>query len=315
MFKLKNKFLHAAGDDTGSVPAPSDDEGSPPEYASIFEQMAGDILGEDTASDDVSPSSFDDASDEEDGTAAPLEEVVVPPVEPVVPPVETPVVEPTLDEKKDGEQPPAVTEPPPVSPTPISKTPEEIQAEYNGWLQTAETQLAEQHYKLDDGVVDEFNSDPGKVLPKLLAKAHIQIQNATMMAIAQMFPQIMAKYTSDNAEKTRIETTFFGMWPGLAPVKDKAVVDAVPLIQHFRNVNPSMTEEELMQQVGATLHVTYKIPVAERQPNTAVLPVSPASMPPSRAPTGAPGARPNPQGSQKPSTWTEELVHEFNTDD
>lgn len=314
MFVMKSKLMQTAPDgaDAG-IPAPSNDEGSAPEYASVFEEMAGDILGEELVERSTPASTMDEAPSEPPGATEtpPAAPVVEKPAATEAPAAEAPPVTPAPEEKKDGEQPPAVTEPPPAATTPISKTPAEIQAEYNSWLQTAETQLADQNYRIDETLLDEFNSNPEKALPRILAKAHLQIQQATMMAIAEMFPKIMETYQRGNSERERIETQFFGMWPGLAPVKEKAVVDAVPLIENFRRANPQIDEATLMKQVGATLHVMYQIPVDGQTPPPAD-PVQ--SMPPARAPTSAPGSRPNPQ-APRTTSWTEELAAEFKADD
>ena len=191
-----------------------------------------------------------------------------------------------------------------VPPAPIrvaAPTAEQIAAR-----QSAELVALEARYALSAEESAEMFTDPGLVLPRLLAKMHQQAMAETLASVQAAVPN----FVQSNAAATRVESearnAFFSVNDDLAkPEFEDAILRIGDL---YRQVNPRATREAAIEKVGELARVALGLPSKGAAP--AAIPVAAAPVPftPSRGGTGA-----GKVGATK-GTW-EQLNSEFDESD
>lgn len=298
--------------DPAPNPTPADEDNAPigldeAAIADVFQAMAGELDEDDTLVTAKSAATEEPAQpvvENKPAEPAPTPTPAAPPVPAAAAPTEPAKVE----------QPAQGGEPAPTPTPTLVKTVEELNKEYADWLQTAEKQLAEQYYKLDDETAAKYEASPAEVLPQLMARTHMAVQEVVMRTLAVKLPELIEYVQSTKQETNRVTTKFFDKWPGLVERKDTVVSDAIPLINQFRQTKPDITEDELIQKVGATLHVIYGVPIPGME---ATPPATPANnLPPARPAGGTPRRAADPTKTPAaPSSWTESFASELLQDD
>lgn len=235
----------------------------------------------------------------------------VPPVKPASPEaLKIPGTPPPVISDEPVKVTPSVEEPSPQLTTTPAKTSEEITNEWKNWRTEQEGKLASEFYKIPDAEIEDYQADPGSYLPKLLAKVHMTVQEATMKSIVQLLPQLLQQQQVNSVADVEAENKFFAMFPDLKGRRGELEADAIKIANQYKNSNPNLEQEALMQYVGATLHVMHKIPMS----GMPVVGESTQGLPSARPPGGAAMAAPNP-GSKTDMSWQEELYKDIVNDD
>lgn len=192
----------------------------------------------------------------------------------------------TLEVKAPAEEPakeePVVEQPTVEPPAPLD--PAKVLADYQEWRGKAETLLAEQHYNLTDEQAEEFDTDPGKAIPKLAAKLHMEVMHQSVAMIANLLPRILANVTAVQTDQSEKEKAFFKDWPELIEHRDQVERHGAVYMQ----MNPKATFKEFTRDVGAQVAVSQKVDLSKRQQTTAETPKMKAHTP--IAAGGGPGA-------------------------
>jgi hypothetical protein len=136
---------------------------------------------------------------------------------------------------------------------------------------TAFTQvLADQVYKLSEEEMVELDTQPQVAVPKLLARAHINIAQNVLGTVAQQLPALVQGIQQANVQHKQMEDQFFGQFPQLDPVKDRAVV--LECAKVYRAANPSADFATMAKFVGTQALIMtgkYQAPAAQAaQPAT-----------------------------------------------
>lgn len=261
--------------------------------------------GSDPADDSVQWGALADEIDAEDeGLDAESEPEVV--AEPVSPegPTATPTPTPTTP-TAPADPVPAVTPVPaaaPAQPTPPEAPPPEV---YAAWRDKRISELSGL-YALSESDAQALLTEPEVVLPKLVAKAHMEVLEASMRAMQAMMPVMMQQVTQHTERNTQAKGLFTQINPDLAdPVYEPAILE---LGSYYRSKNQQASPEEASRAIGALVRAAFGL---TRQEQAAVTPspAVPAVTPFVPARGGGGMARP------APSNVFEQLSQEFDSED
>jgi hypothetical protein len=165
----------------------------------------------------------------------------------------------------------------------------------------------ESQIRFTDDEVQELLTSPEKVLPRHLARTHVEVLEATYNAITAAIPDMIRGYMENQRVITRIENDFVTEFPDLKG----NLQDAWNLAAALRQQNPNMPEADMRKLVGATLRVQK----GYQPPAGGTPPTEPSARPfiPQNPGQGKPVALPT--GQAKPKNMFEELAEEFLKED
>lgn len=149
----------------------------------------------------------------------------------------------------------------------------------------------EQLYKIegnwDSETIDELRTNPEKVLPKLAANLHYEVQLATYNSVMQALPNVVSTIIDQRRAVDRYTDMFKQMYPQLHEKKEYEAA-AENAIRVIRQTNPQLPMEEVLKRAGvaACLALGLQLPASVVQPATP--PPAPASPPPRIPPPGRP---------------------------
>jgi len=150
---------------------------------------------------------------------------------------------------------PTQTEP---STTPEAQpTPEQITEYYQGWRKNTEDVLAKTHYRLSQEQVDELDTNPVEMLPKVMAKVYLDAVTATLAQVASNFPRMVNEVLERNKVGDSREELFYQAWPDL---KGEAKT-VLRIAGAYRQMNPGATTDDFIREVGAQAMVTLRKPI------------------------------------------------------
>lgn len=191
----------------------------------------------------------------------------------VSPPVEAPKI---LEQTSEATQP--SKEVAPEVPQVPQKSFEELKAELLPEL--------ERHYALPEDIAAELKSadslDSGealvKVLPKLAARMHLEMQASVVQLVGQAIPQMVDQQMRFKATAERLESNFYDRWPKLKGKDERLIAQSV---QAYRMVNPKANEQELIERAGAMAMLNLGLdPLAETRVAAPAAPPAPPPPPP-----------------------------------
>lgn len=119
-------------------------------------------------------------------------------------------------------------------------------------------QALEQLYALSEDDAHAMITEPEKVLPKLLAKMHLQATQSVLNSMQTVVPQIVS--TTSNAAKAETEArqAFFSVNDDLAkPEYEPAVLQIAAM---YRQINPTAPRAEAIQKIGELARVSLGLP-------------------------------------------------------
>lgn len=184
------------------------------------------------------------------------------------PATEQSVAAPKAGAPKTEVAPGAKEQPPVQSPQP---TVEQRREQYSNWRKESETKLRGL-YKLDPADAEKMLSNPEEVLPTLAARLHLDVYEAVLSDFYSRLPQIISTQFEQINSARRNEEDFYGAFPKLREHKTKVEGFA----QAFRQVNPQMSREDFMKQVGLAMMASLGIPFDAAAPQ----PTAPAAAAP-----------------------------------
>jgi len=205
------------------------------------------------------------------------------------------------------EEAPKAEEPPQV-PTPVAETqpaaqqpqgeqapqtPTDLNAQYKEFFEKSVDALEKSVYALPPEVVEELDTNPSKVIPKLAATLHMQVLSAALTQVANLFPSMLAVHNDQASHSKQTEDKFFGEYPKLKG--HEALVQRIAAT--YRQMNPNATYEQIAPEVAAMAMVQARIPIASAPAE------SPALQP--VVPTSARGAAPVRATQENKTTWDE----------
>ena len=273
---------------TSTEPAdPADISSDPADDSVQWGALANEIDAEDEGLDTES---------EPEVTAEQTAEAPASPI-PAAPPVPVPTA--------PADPVPAVTPVPaaaPAQPTPSEVPSPEV---YTAWRDKRISELSGL-YALNESDAQALLTEPEVVLPKLVAKAHMEVLEASMRAMQAMMPVMMQQVTQHTERNTQAKGLFTQINPDLAdPAYEPAILE---LGSYYRSKNQQASPEEASRAIGALVRAAFGL---TRQEQAAVTPspAQPAVTPFVPARGGGGMARP------APSNVFEQLAQEFDSED
>lgn len=158
--------------------------------------------------------------------------------------------------------------------------------------------LATQSYQLTEDELNGLQEDPGKTVPKLLARAHVNAVQGVLRHVAQQLPGMLSGMLQVREMNRQREDVFWGKWPQLD--KTKHAQQVVQVARVFRQLNPSADMDTFVQHVGAQVMLMNGL-------HRAAAPVQPQATVPRATPFVPAGAGhggvPNPAAMQAREGW------------
>lgn len=158
--------------------------------------------------------------------------------------------------------------------------------------------LAQQSYQLTEDELNGLQEDPGRTVPKLLARAHVNAVQGVLRHVAQQLPGMMSGMLQLREQNKQREDSFWNAWPQLDRQKHATQVTQVARV--FRQINPTADMNTFVQHVGAQVMLMNGL-------HRAAAPVQPQVTQPRSAPFVPAGAGhggvPNPAALKQPEGW------------
>lgn len=239
------------------------------------------------------------------------------PPEPTSTPVEAPAPAAPV-EVKPPEAPSSPAEPPAVVPQPVVEKPPEVQGQQVAPKETpveepkvpkpgefAELAQAVQQqrtalegslaelYAPNEKQMEEFHTEPQKVLGKLAARIHMEIVQNTLGVLAQNIPSAVNGVLEARTLHDGYESAFYKQWPQLnkADAAQKNVV--MQIARSYAHTNPSANSETRIRQIGAQALVALNLlPAAAPAPVAAPVVQQQAFAPAGQASAATPQVAP-----------------------
>jgi len=171
-----------------------------------------------------------------------------------------PVVEPKPpSEAGSQQQPPAAAEPAkpveaeptlPSDPGPLARALQEKRAEVID-------QLANTHYKLTPEEVTALQTDAVAAVPKLFAKAHVDLVSTFMTHMANLVPKMIDTHIQLTKASSEAEDAFYKANPALDKAQHGSEVTR--LANLYRQANPKASLDDMIRDVGTMAVTTLKI--------------------------------------------------------
>ncbi len=203
----------------------------------------------------------------------------------------------------------APAETPSAEPTP-ALTPEETKQSYEDWRGGIEETLATTRYAITEEEAQELDLTEAqtKFISKGLSRVYMDAVTGAIGHVVATMPQLLASAMQNQEAHAAAEVDFYTSWPQL---NGKDHGETIARIGHaYRNLNPSVTKEIFIRDVGAQVILALKVPDAvTAAPAAATEPVV-AAQPFVPAGSGAPGG-----GPAAPVNVYTELSEEFDEDD
>lgn len=189
----------------------------------------------------------------------------------------------TDGEGTDGEAAPVVTEGTQEQAQELS--PEQIaqrQADYDKWL--GEQQVAlEGMYAVDAELAEQLQTEPELVLPKLMAKLHLNVQRSLVDGMQQLLPRMVTQTQQATARETQTVNAFYEQFPELKPHHAKVL----EIGKTYRQLNPKATPKEAMKAIGLLAAQMLEVDLkgkAKGKPSVPHKPTRPGGAAPKAAP-------------------------------
>lgn len=176
-------------------------------------------------------------------TAAQTQQQPVPQQPPVAP--VQPQTQQQPESTEQGQPPPQQQD---VGPQTAADTLDQLRQGVEQNRQVFEQALADRVYKLNETEVEQLQDDPATAVPKLLARAHVDIVRNVLGTLSAHMPgMVMGLLEAQRVNDTR-ETQLWEAFPQLDKVKDRQTV--VQVAQVVNQLYPTLTPEQRIQQVG-----------------------------------------------------------------
>lgn len=153
----------------------------------------------------------------------------------------------------------------------------------------------EKLYTVDEADIPQLVADPEKVLPKMLAKAHMAVMDQVADYVAKVFPQMLENVQQTQTRIASTVESFYKEWPELNKPEYAETVSRT--LSAYRQANRDAKAEDVIREGGLAALIGLRLPIPDRilklhnageppaKPNGGFTPVAPGS-----APRGAPAA-------------------------
>lgn len=211
-----------------------------------------------------------------------------------VPAAQAPAAQPAVAGQQPQEQQTPTT--PAASEQPQGDYLTQVRGEIDKNRQVFTNLLAEKTYAMSEEESRTLFEDPGKVLPQLAAKVHLEVVQNVLGTLGNVLPHLVSGIQAANAQNQSYLDQFWNAHPTLDRKADHASV--MQIAQLFRAQHPNASFEEFTKTVGNIAMVQLnKLPVAAQAapvaaPAARVAPGAQAFTPAANGAPPAPQAKP-----------------------
>lgn len=195
--------------------------------------------------------------------------------------------EPAPQEIPAGEQPPA-----------------EEQVNTQEWFARTVDALAQHVYAPDQETAELLDTEPSKVLPKIMAGMHMHVLTAAVTQIAQMVPSLVGQYQQAEESHRAAEQGFWEAFPELEGHKD----EVVQIATMYRQMNPQADVAKATKDVAALAMVQLGVTPRQMQQQAAESVVS--DVPPKPGAARGSAVPRAPKQLSEDDAFFEEMVRE-----
>lgn len=208
-----------------------------------------------------------------------LKKEETPPIEPVVPaPEQAKLDTPPVDAPAAAESVPQLT-------------PEEQTKAYEDWHDGVITELAEGRYAISDEQAEKMDMSPEtmKVYSRDLAGVYMDAVIGAIGHITQALPQLLEAALITRNDAAGAETAFYDAWPKLNGKEHGSTIQRLGTA--YRSLNPTVSMEDFIREVGSQAMVALRIPaeeIASQAPTEPTAPSEPFKPAGAGSPSGGP---------------------------
>jgi hypothetical protein len=153
-------------------------------------------------------------------------------------------------------------------------------------------------FQLTQEDLQGLETDIAATVPKLFARAFVKSQVNQLLQLANIIPEMVRRSTSDMKNHTQNEDAFYSKWPQIDRTKHGDLVKRFGIT--YRTLNPTVSKEEMIDQVGQLVLMAAKLPVTASTNGTApATPVNGAR--PAHQPSPFTPAIPGPAAAAQPT--------------
>ena len=119
--------------------------------------------------------------------------------------------------------------------------------------------IADSHYKMSDEMVEEFTTDPGKVISEIVSRVMLDSVQTAYSYVYNDLPQAVGQIMDQQRLSQQYEDVFFSYWSergfDLQPFSGElGAIGAA-----YRQQNPNMTPDEMIANVGSQVILSKQI--------------------------------------------------------
>ena len=114
-------------------------------------------------------------------------------------------------------------------------------------------------YQLSEEENDLLMTDPGKVLPELVARSYVDVFESVVGAVNQMLPVSVGRVQKEVQLASEYTNQFYSAWPMLQTPEGEKKVLAIG--KTYREHNRDATPEDFIQDVGVQAAIALKLPI------------------------------------------------------
>lgn len=173
-------------------------------------------------------------------------------------PVATPTPTPTPATSTPTPAPAATT---PPAETVSTETNEQMQARIARERQQVMDNLTQQ-YAVPEESHAELLTEPEKVLPKLMAKMHMQVMDHLAQYVQAQLPRFLETHSRAKSAAQEASTAFFKEWPELNDPRYHQVVGRS--LVAYRTANKDATPEQVIKEGGLQALIAARLPIPQR---------------------------------------------------
>lgn len=218
---------------------------------------------------------------------------------PVVPPAVAPAA-PVAAQPTSAPQPPAPASPvqqdasPPLNPADPRAIADAITANEPAIID----HVAATVFALSPEEIEALETNAVEAVPRLMAKCLVRAQQNLLSQLPNLIPRMIQTHMQVQQRNDENANKFYSAWPGLKKAEHGTLVNR--LAHSYRQMNPSASLDQMIQDVGAMVMVAAKVPAAATNgvgvpahpmaPAVAALPQPAAFSPAQGGPASSPSA-------------------------
>ena len=130
-------------------------------------------------------------------------------------------------------------------------------------------------FQLTQEDLQGLETDIAATVPKLFARAFVKSQVNQLLQLSNIIPEMVRRATSDMRNHTQNEDAFYSKWPQIDRAKHGDLVKRFGIT--YRTLNPQVSRDEMIDQVGQLVLMAAKLPVTASSNGAGTVPANGAA--------------------------------------